>query len=172
MIVPITKIANSAIVVAYIDSQPSSTILADDICHKLVVTRAVTAAPHADTAVSVISVCPGRRATEPINDNTSCEHPQIAREVVDVRLSKPFHILLKNVATKPGHLQKRMYVAHVTNSSALVIATEAALLETNSAIIGAVHYKPSVDRGSQMTLYKYVEARGGQSLNLDGKSEA
>lgn len=48
-------------------------------------------------------------------------------------------------------------VAHTTDSPAHVIVVEAALLKSNKKAIGAMQYKPSVDRNFRMTFYKKVQ---------------
>lgn len=62
-------------------------------------------------------------------------------------------------------------MAHVTDSLAHIIATEAALLESVSETIGAVHYERLVERDTQMTGNKYVKARDNQDHNLKWKSD-
>lgn len=62
-------------------------------------------------------------------------------------------------------------MAHVTNSSVLFIATEATPLKSDAERTGAMHYKQSVDRDTQMTRYKDVEAKDDLNLKLDWKSK-
>lgn len=57
------------------------------------------------------------------------------------------------------------------DSLALVVATEAALLETNPEILGAGHHEPSADKNTQITHQKKREASDDQNLRLDWKSE-
>lgn len=64
-----------------------------------------------------------------------------------------------------------MVVVHVVDSLALIIATEAALLETNADIISAAHYKPSVCRETQITRHKDVGGKDDHKFMLDWKSE-
>lgn len=60
-----------------------------------------------------------------------------------------------------------MIVAHVANSLARITTTQAALLESDLEIIDAVSYKLLVERGTQMTRHKDVEAKDDHYLKID-----
>lgn len=135
---PGTKAANAATDANHIDSQFSSTPLADDIFLKVVVAKAVRLAPHAPTTVLVKSIGSGRRVIKPIDDSAAGVPLDVAKEIADAISNKPFHILLKNVSTKPVQLPKRMNVMNIADSGADTIAVEDALLETDSETISAV----------------------------------
>lgn len=64
----------------------------------------------------------------------------VSKGAVHTALDKASHISPTNVSNKPVHVLKRMVLAHVTDSFALVIATEAALSETDSEVVDTVHY--------------------------------
>lgn len=64
-----------------------------------------------------------------------------------------------------------MIATHVTNSLALLVTTEAALLQTSPGTVGALHYKPSVDRETQITRDKDVDVRADQNVKFERKSE-
>lgn len=90
---------------------------------------------------------------------------------MDVISNKSFHILLTKLSNKLVKLPKRMSVVHVTDSLAHFIATEAALLEASPETIDAVHYKPSVDKDTQMTHHNDAEAKYDRNFNLSLKSK-
>lgn len=131
--------------------------------------RAVTLASHARTPVLVKSFGFRRKYIEPINDSANRAPLHEAREKVDLIPYKPFYILLAIVLNKPVHVPKRMTVVHVMNNPALFIATEATILGTGIEIIGAVQYKPSVDRDTLKTRHEDVEAKQGYNSELNHK---
>lgn len=85
--------------------------------------------------------------------------------------NKLFNTLLTNVSNELVNVPKRLIVAHLTNSLASIIAAEAALLENDPETIGAVHYKPLIDRNTQIARYKGVEAKNDHNLKIDWRSE-
>lgn len=95
----------------------------------------------------------------------------VKQRVVSMIMKKPLYILLKNLSNKLVHLPKRTTLAHVAAGPAHIIAHEVALLKIDPETIGAEHYKPSVNKDTQMTGHDDVEARSEQKLNLDWKSE-
>lgn len=80
-----------------------------------------------------------------------------AWRIVNATRRKPFHIPLTNMATELPHILKSMIVAHVTDSSAQVNATEAVLLKNGLNTVVQVPHEPSLDRDAQMTRQKDVE---------------
>lgn len=60
-----------------------------------------------------------------------------------------------------------MVVAKDTDSPSNIIATKGALLETDPDTIGAVLYKPLVDRNTQTSRQKDVGVRDDKKRKLD-----
>lgn len=63
------------------------------------------------------------------------------------------------MSNKLVRLLKRTTVAPLTDSLALFIEAEAASLEMDIEIVGAAHYKPLVDKDTQMPRHKDLEAK-------------
>lgn len=126
-------------------------------------------APHALLSVLVKSTSSRRIGIEPVDDSADCASLRVVRGVVVVISNKPLDNSLTSVSDKPLLARKRTIVAHVTDRSSNVIATGAALLENNPETRGAVHYKPTVNRDTQMARQKYVEAKDDYNLKLHWK---
>lgn len=148
----------------HIISQLSSAPVADDNYHTVVPAKMVTPAAHAHTPILVKYTGSRKEAFDFLVDIAARTSLHVAKKIADVISSKPFNILLTTLSNKPVQLPKRMIAVHVRNSPAHVIATEAALLETDSEKVGAVHYEPSVDEDIQMTSHKVVETWRDQKL--------
>lgn len=69
------------------------------------------------------------------------------------------------------HVPRRMIVVMLTDSTSHIIVTKAALLETEPETIGAEHFKLFLDRDTQMTRHKDVEARDNKNSRLDWRRE-
>lgn len=96
---------------------------------------------------------------EAIENSASRAALHIARGVSDAILNKLFHTLLTNTSNKLVHVPNRMSVAYEPDSLRWIIATEAALLETNPDTIGAVHYRPLVNKATQITRHEDAKPR-------------
>lgn len=171
IIVSNAKTADIAGLANHISSQLCSAPVTDEIYHRIVVAKTVRLASQAHKPVLVKSTDLGRRVIELIGNNTVCEPLHLAKVMADVTLNSPFHSLLKILSDKPVHIPKRMIVAHVTDSSAHIIVTKAALLEADPESKDTVRYKPLMYRDIQMTCHKNVEARDDPNLKLYWKKE-
>lgn len=133
--------------------------------------KAATMAPQGHTLVFAKSISSGKLVIEPIDARGSHAPLQVAREIANVISNISFHIFLANSSYKPVRVPKRRIVAKITNIPSHIVATETAFLETVPKTIGAVHYRPSVDRDTQETRHKEVEARDDENLRLHWDSK-
>lgn len=139
--------------------------------HRVVDAKAVMLAPYREAPVSVTSGGSGTVKLEPAYERSGYKSIQVARGLLGIALIKAFHVPLTNKLNRSILTPKSTVVAHLTDSSAHISTTKAALLSTDLETIGAAHYKPSVDRDTQMTRHNGVEARDDQTLKLDWNSE-
>lgn len=144
-----TKTTNAATVADHIDSQLSAAPLADDIYRTVVGAKAVTLAPPAQTPVLVSSTCLETNSIELADGSANHALLNLVREVLNVALYIPFPTFLTYMLNKLIRMPKHTVLAHVTDSTTLIIATEAALRETHEEIIGAAHYNSTVDKDTQ-----------------------
>lgn len=79
--------------------------------------------------------------------------------MAEVSPNKLYHIMQTNLSNKSAHIPIRTIVSHVTDSPASIIATEAALQNTDLKTTGAMQFKPSKDKDTQMTCHKDMKAR-------------
>lgn len=171
IIVATNKTANVATATDRIYIQPFSTSFADDMYHGVVFSKADILAPRVCNPVFVKSTVSGKRIIEPINDRLNRLPLHVAREEVDVTSIESFHISLENLSNKQVHISKRIVVAHVANSFALLITTEAALLDADLEIEESLHCKPLVGRDTQMTCNGDVDAKKYHNFKHNQKSE-
>lgn len=165
------KTQNNTTTADHNESQLLSTLVADGTNCRLVLKMFDTLALGTYTSVLVTSGGSNIVALEPTNQRAGYKTVYVVKGQVAIAPNKPFLALLTNVSIKLIQIAKLKILAHLANSSAHIIVTETALLETDPETIDAVHYIQSIDRDIQITRQKNGEAKGDQKRKLDRKSE-
>lgn len=106
------------------------------------------------------------------NERTGYRIVHMADDLKKIALQAYLHVLLKYVSKKPVKELKRMIEAHVMDSLAHIIATEAALLKADPETVGEVCYKFSMHRDTQMTHCEDAETKDDQKLKVGCRSKA